>query len=102
MQSFLVLACILLLSACSSAPGLYAEVGIGYQLDSRTDYWLQTDRDWQCKKQPQFHGEVGYEFPHDLRLGYHHQSWWRCGGPFNERPEIYTDDLRLTKKWGGL
>jgi len=94
-----LLGIVVLLSGCASSP--YAEIGIGYQLNGHTDYWLQTDRDWQCSKQPQFHGEVGLEFDGGWTVGYHHQSWWRCGGPFNNRPEVFTDDIRITKKWGG-
>jgi len=95
----LLFAVSLLLCGCASSP--YAEVGIGYQLDSMTDYWLQTSRDWQCSKQPQVHGEVGLEWDNGWTLGYHHQSWLNCGGPFNSSPEVYTDDIRITKKWGG-
>jgi len=91
---------LVLLSGCAAAP--YAELGIGYQIDSQTDYWLQTDRDWQCSKQPQFHAEVGLEFDDGWTLGYHHQSWLMCGSPRgNNDPEVYTDDIRLTKKFGG-
>lgn len=92
---------ILFLLGCASAPEPYLEVGIGYQIDAQTDYWLQTDRSWQCSRQPQAHFELGAEFDHDLKIGYHHQSWWRCGGIGNDRPEVYTDDIRITKKWGG-
>ena len=87
------------LSGCASSP--YAEIGLGYQIDSMTDHWVQTTNKDQCSKQPQFHIELGLEWANDWTLGYHHQSWVRCGGPFNDRPEIYTDDIRLTKKWGG-
>lgn len=91
---------LIFLPGCSGvAP--YATVGLGYQIDDNTDYWLKTSQSWQCSKQPQFHAEVGLEFDHNLTVGYHHQSWVRCGGPFNSRPEVYTDDIRITKKWGG-
>lgn len=86
---------------CSTNPTPYGTIGIGYQLDQSTDYWLQTERSWQCSKQPQAHFEVGLEFDHKLTIGYHHQSWYRCGGPFNDRPEVYTDDIRIQKKFGG-
>lgn len=89
---------LLLLSGCAASP--YAEVGIGYQLDSNSDWHLRTDREWQCHN-PQFHGEIGLEWDNDIKLGYHHQSWWGCGAPFNDKPELFTDDIRLTKKWGG-
>lgn len=87
-----------LLTGCAASP--YAEVGVGYQLDNYTDYWLQTERDFQCSSGPQAHFEVGME-KNNWKLGIHHQSWWLCGGPFNDKPEIYQNDIRLTKKWGG-
>jgi len=99
----IILALILIvgvMSGCSTAKP-YAEISLGYQLDGMTDYWLKTSNPDQCSRNVQFNGEVGLEFPHNWQLGYHHQSWLLCGGPFNHRPEIYTDDIRLTKKWGG-
>ena len=94
---------LLALTGCASSP--YIEIGAGYQLDGSTDYWLQTDRSWQCSKNVQFHGEVGLELPEDFiwfdTIAIHHQSWWLCGGPFNHRPEVDTNDIRITKKWGG-
>jgi hypothetical protein len=88
-----------LLSGCASTP--YAELSLGYQLDSGTDYWFQTDRSWQCSKNVQFNGEIGVEFKHDWKIGLHHQSWLLCGGPFNSRPEADQNDIRITKKFGG-
>ena len=88
-----------MLAGCAASP--YAEISLGYQLDGSTDYWLQTDRSWTCSKNVQFNGEVGLEFEHDLRVGLHHQSWVLCGGPFNTRPEVDSNDIRVTKKWGG-
>lgn len=79
----------------------YATIGAGYQVDDNTDWYHRTDRDWQCSKQPQFHGELGLEFEHQITLFYHHQSWWRCGGPFNHDPETYVDYIGLEKKFGG-
>ena len=91
---------LLLLSGCAATP--YGEIGIGFQINSNTDYWLKTTQDWQCSKQPQFHAEVGLEFDHNWQVGYHHQSWLMCGRPFgNSNPEVYTDDIRITKKFGG-
>ena len=91
---------VIFLAGCSTARP-YAEIGIGYQIDGMTDPLVQTIHKDQCSHQPQFHAELGFEFEHDWTLGYHHQSWLACGGPFNSKPEIYMDDIRLTKKWGG-
>ena len=93
-----LIATILVLSGCG---GMYGKVGLAAQVDRNTDYWLQTDRDWQCSKNVQFHGEVGYEFEHDVTVYYHHQSWLLCGGPFNDAPEVYTDRIGIDKKFGG-
>ena len=90
---------LLLLAGCASTP--YAEIGLGYQIDGMTDQLVQTGHKDQCSYQPQVHLELGLEFDHDWTLGYHHQSWLMCGGPFNSRPEIYMDDVRITKKFGG-
>ena len=89
---------ILALTGCASSP--YAELSLGYQIDGMTDHWLQTERSWQCSKNVQFNGEIGLEFENDWTVGYHHQSWLLCG-TINERPEVHTDDIRITKKWGG-
>lgn len=89
---------LLALQGCAASP--YVEVGVAHQIDSLSDWFVQTDRPWQCHN-PQFHGELGLEWDSKVKLAYHHQSWFGCGGPLNGRPEIFTDDIRLTKKWGG-
>jgi hypothetical protein len=88
-----------LLLLCGCAP--YAEIGVGYQLDSHSAWTLRTEREWQCSN-PQFHGEVGLEFEHQWTLAYHHQSWVGCGDPLNNKPELYQDHIQLSKKFGGL
>lgn len=97
----LILVTLTMLSGCASvAP--YATLSLGVQLDGMSDYWVQTDRNWQCSKNVQFSGEFGLEFENNWTVGYHHQSWVLCGQPLgNERPEIYQDDIRITKKFGG-
>ena len=100
MLSKCLIVCLLFISGCAATP--YAEMSLGYQIDGMTDYYLQTDRDWQCNKNVQFNGELGLEFDNNWKVGYHHQSWLMCGGPSNNNhPETYTDDIRITKKWGG-
>ena len=88
----------LILTGCAATP--YAEVSVAYPIEKYTDYWVQPDRDWQCNSGPQAHIEVGIE-KDSWKLGIHHQSWWLCGGPLNDKPEVYSNDIRLTKKWGG-
>jgi hypothetical protein len=89
-----------LLAGCAGTKP-YLEIGLGSQINRNTDYWVQTPRDWQCSKNIQVHIEPGLEWDSNWRLGYHHKSWLLCGGPFNNHPEVYADDIRLTKKFGG-
>lgn len=95
---FIIIAVIL--SGCSSL-NPYAEIGLNYQIDSETDYWVQTDRPWQCDRNPKFDGEVGVETRNNWSLGLHHESWVLCGTGVNRHPEVYSNDIRLSKKWGG-
>lgn len=96
-----VLLCILAMgvAGCGTAAP-YASVGVGYQVDQNSDWYVRTERDWQCDN-PQAHFEVGLEFDHQVTVFYHHQSWYRCGGPFNNKPELYVDHIGIEKKWGG-
>lgn len=102
MNKLIIMMGLLMVGCSSNKVAPYAEFGLGYQIDKNSDWWVRTTRPDQCSKQPQFHGEIGLEFPRNWKLGYHHQSWVLCGGPFNNDPEIYMDDIRLTKKFGGL
>ena len=89
-----------LLSGCASVKP-FAELSIGAQMNGSSDELIRTDRKNQCDKNVQFRACAGIELPDDWMLAYCHQSWLLCGGPFNERPELYTDDIRITKKFGG-
>lgn len=91
----------ILAGGCTTYARPYVEVGLAYQLDQNTDYWLQKDRDWQCSNGLQGQLEVGYHISEPvlgndhIRIGYHHESWVNCGGPFNKRAEVYQDDIRV-------
>ena len=99
MTVFLVI--VFILSGCTSGPPRpYLELGLGYQIDGNSDWYLRTERDWTCNTGETAHIELGVEFDHDLTLGYHHQSHLSCG-TWNSRPELYQDEIILTKKWGG-
>lgn len=90
-----------LLSGCSTWKP-YAELGLGYQLESSTDYWLQTERSWQCDEQPEFIGELGLESKNKWTIALEHESWLLCGGPFGKgRPEVDSNRLKISKKFGG-
>jgi hypothetical protein len=69
-------------------------------LDKQSDWYLRTSRDWTCSTGEIFHAELGLEFDDDWTLGYHHQSHITCG-QYNNRPELYQDEIILRKKWGG-
>ena len=99
--SALVLGLILISSGCSTTPSPYLEIGIGYQLDEMSDWYLRTDRGWTCSNNENFHAELGVEMDNQWKVGYHHQSHVTCGGPFNSHPELYQDEIIVTKKWGG-
>lgn len=90
---------LLMLSGCGATP--YTTVGLGYQIDGETDYWLQRERTWQCSKQPSAHIEIGLEFENKLTVAAHHQSWLLCGAPFNNDPEVDQNEIRISKTWGG-
>jgi hypothetical protein len=91
----------------------FAEVGVGYQVDRQSNYYVQTERPWQCDSKYQAHLAIGAEvgdipkssiwsFLNNVKVGYYHQSWWACGWPVdNSKSELYQDDIRITKKWGG-
>jgi hypothetical protein len=91
----------LLLAGCADHdPKPYVEVGLAVQMNSQTDYWVQSARSWQCKN-PKFSGQIGYELDNGIRIGLHHDSWILCGTGLNDDPEVYSNELRVTKKWGG-
>ncbi len=80
----------------------FASLGVGLQLEGSTDYWLQREREWQCDRWQQAWIEVGVEFKGGCSVAIVHQSWWFCGGPFNERPEVDMNALIGKCKIGGF
>jgi len=79
----------------------YFDVGVNYQIDANSDWFVRTSRDWQCSKNWQAEFEVGLDWG-DTSLGYNHQSWYFCGGPFaHGSPELYQDAVKLTHRFGG-
>lgn len=86
------------LTGCGTAKP-YAQIGLGYQ--TKADWYLEPEREWTCDSHDRWHGEVGLEFPGQWTVGYHHQSGITCGGPFNNRNELFEDEIIVTKKWGG-
>jgi len=101
LAGFTLIVVLVLLTGCSTAKP-YGEFSLGYQIDKNTDWALRTDQDWQCSDNLQFNGAVGLEFPNEWTISYNHQSWVLCGSPLNDKSELYQDDIRVTKKFGGI
>lgn len=99
-MKLITLTAVLLLSGCANVDP-YASIGLGYQVDSASSHDLRTTRPWQCSSNVQVHGELGLDLPKNWSVAYHHQSWLACGRPFNNRRELSTDDIRITKTFGG-
>ena len=78
----------------------YADIAVGVPIESQTDYWLQTDREWQCSKGPQAHIEFGLESPKYFYVALNHQSWWMCG-TVNDRAEVYSNQIKVGGRFGG-
>lgn len=77
----------------------YIEIGLSTEISRSTDYWIHSDRSWQCEP-PQFDGEIGLEHKSGISLGLHHESMVLCGS-WNHKPEIYGNSIRLSGRWGG-
>lgn len=93
---FIILLVGLMLSGCKDVNiredvGMFVSVGLGYQDESNSDELLQRIQQEQCDEWQQAHAGLGIVLPYDFRFGYHHQSWYGCGNPFNDDPEIYTN-----------
>lgn len=96
-----ILIALLGISGCAAQP--YAKLAVGYQIDSQSDWYVRTDRDWQCSRNLPFQGELGFEWSTGWSAFYEHQSWVFCGGPFaSGHPELYRDALWVGKKFGGV
>jgi len=96
----------LLLGGCATleehdmAP--FLTVGVGYQIEDGTDYWLQRERSWQCDEWQQAILKLGIESKAGWALYLEHNSWWLCGDPFNSKPEVDYNQIVLEHKFGGI
>lgn len=88
---------LLLLSGCAYIEPHW-EVALGYQDDKNTDYWLQTDRSWQCHDNLTFDGELGIKTKtkYPVRIYYDHRSWVTCGMFDNDEAEVYDNGWRIS------
>jgi len=80
----------------------FGSLGLGYQAEGSTDHVLQRDREWQCKRWQQAWIEIGAEFRNGCSISLLHQSWYLCGSPFNERPEVDMNTFVGKCKIGGF
>jgi hypothetical protein len=85
-------------TGCVAVP--YIELGVAYRIDEQSDWYQRSERGWQCDTPFEFHFEVGQEFSNNYKISLHHESQIACGS-FNSKPELYKNDIRLMKKWGG-
>lgn len=99
--SCLIIVALVASSGCANVRP-YAEVGLAYQLDDRSTRVVRRESKYQCDRGLQGQFELGLKIKEEvlgennhLRMGYHHESWVNCGSPFNEKPEISKDDVRL-------
>lgn len=92
----------LFVSGCAHIPEpVYLDVGVGYQIDSHSDWYVRTEREWQCSDPFQGQFALGWDFG-ATEIEYYHQSWIACGGPFGDgRPELYQDSVNLRHRFGG-
>ncbi len=86
-----------ILSGCAVKPT--ASLELNYSFPFSTDYWVHSDRSWQCEA-PQIRGELGFETKNKLSFGLYHESFILCGS-YNKKPEIFENGLYLKKQWGG-
>ena len=78
-----------LLSACTTPPRPYLEVGLGYQFNA--DPVLLEENGGG--RMPATHIALGLEIGKHGYCEWNHWSHLRDGWPFNDRPETYKDEI---------
>ena len=91
--------CLILLTGCGKNLKPYADIGVVYAFPFSSDYWIHSDRSWQCE-QPEFVGEFGMESDTGFHFGFHHYSMVMCG-TWNDKPEIYNNGFKMGWRFGG-
>ena len=96
----MIILVMLAVSGCASFkdPKMYGERGLAYQLDEYSDQTLDTKRSY-VGRNPLAHFEVGVEWRNGVSCGIHHWSHLRDGVPFNNNAELFSHDVRCTKRW---
>ena len=89
-----------LLSGCVSIEPILptASVTINYAVPGLTDYYLLSDRDYQCA-QPQVRAEIGLESRSKWSGGIYGETMVSCN---SGEPGLNEGGLYLRKKWGGF
>jgi hypothetical protein len=78
---------------------LYLDIEAFHQLDGSSDWYVRTERTWQCDINVGAAAELGLSWD-EWEAYYRHQSWWFCGRPFNpEKPELYQDSVGVRKRF---
>ena len=95
----ILVVCLPLLVSCGKNLKPYADVGIVYAFPFSSDYWVHSDRSWQCE-QPEFLGEFGLVSDTGFHVAFHHYSMVMCG-TWNDKPEIYNNGLKFGWRFGG-
>jgi hypothetical protein len=100
---YLFLVPALLLMGCASikestGADPYFEIGAGYQINEHSDWYVRTHRTWQCRDNLKAKAAVGLSWG-NTEVEYEHQSWWLCGTPFNNKPELYQDSININHRW---
>ncbi len=91
MVVILILFFTLVLSGCAGFEP-YGKLGMAVQIDEVTDYYQQTDRDWNCDN-PYAIVAVGARNEKGTYCEVYHRSNWKCGSGFNSDPETYYNEL---------
>lgn len=87
----LILFLTLVLSGCAGFEP-YGKLGFAVQIDEQTDYYLQTDRDWNCDN-PAAIIALGVRNDKGTYCEAMHRSWYLCGTGRNSDPETYYNEL---------
>jgi hypothetical protein len=84
---------LVLLGGCSATP--YAEIGMGWKFAE--DQLLAPE--YVGGRNPTAHFEIGLAWASGYECGISHWSHYRDGGPFNDRPETYKNEVECRRRW---
>lgn len=90
----LISSCLVYISGCANGT-TYAEIGAGYKV--KADYKLQPEN--AGGDNPTAHFRLGHIWDSGIYCEAWHWSHWFSGGPFNNRPETYNNEVICGKRW---